>query len=93
MLTTTTSEFGRTARENDSGGLDHGTASTALLIGPKSGSRLGAAPSLTEFDDDNDFIATVAFESYLGGVVESRLGVPASEVFGAGTEPLDLQLT
>ena len=51
MLTTTTSEFGRTAR------------------------------------------ATVAFESYLAGVVEGWLGIPESEVFGAGTEPLDLQLT
>lgn len=93
VLTMTTSEFGRTARENDSGGLDHGTASTALLIGPKSGSRLGAAPSLGRFDDNDDLVATVAFESYLGGVVEGWLGIPASEVFGTGTEPLDLQLT
>lgn len=93
VLTMTTSEFGRTARENDSGGLDHGTASTALLIGPNSGARLGAAPSLIKFDDNDDFIATVAFESYLGGVVEGWLGIPASEVFSPGTEPLDLQLT
>lgn len=93
VLTMTTSEFGRTVRENDSGGLDHGTASTGLLIGPRTGARLGAAPSLTRFDDNDDLVATMAFESYLGGVVEGWLGVPASEVFGPGIEPLDLQLT
>jgi uncharacterized protein (DUF1501 family) len=92
VLTMTTSEFGRTARENDSGGLDHGTASTGLLIGPTSGVRLGEAPSLSRFDDNDDLIATVAFESYLGGVVEGWLGIPASEVFGSGTQPLDLLL-
>jgi uncharacterized protein (DUF1501 family) len=92
VMVMTTSEFGRTIVDNDSGGLDHGTASMLLLSGPGTGGRLGELPSLTKLDDNNDLIATSAFESYLGGVVEGWLGVPATEVFGAGVEPLDLEL-
>jgi uncharacterized protein (DUF1501 family) len=90
VMVMTTSEFGRTAHDNDSGGLDHGTASTMLLSGPARSGRFGAPPSLTKLDDNGDFIATVRFESYLAGVVEGWLGVPAGEVFDSDVEPLDL---
>ena len=100
VMVMTTSEFGRTLDENSSGGLDHGTSATAFLSGPGTGSsgstgllgsskRLGDLPSLTRLDDNGDLQATLPFESYLAGVVEGWLGVPASEVFG-NTKPLAL---
>jgi uncharacterized protein (DUF1501 family) len=92
VMVMTTSEFGRTIIDNDSGGLDHGTASMLLLSGPGAGGRRGELPSLTKLDNNNDLIATSAFESYLGGVVEGWLGVPATEVFGTDFEPLELGL-
>lgn len=90
VMVMTTSEFGRTANENSSGGLDHGTASTMLLSGPATSGRFGDAPSLTDLDENDDLKATMAFESYLGGVVEGWLGVPASEIFDPAIAPLDL---
>lgn len=93
VLVMTTSEFGRTLAENASGGLDHGTASTMFLSGPNTGAELGwrhgELPSLTDLDDNGDVKATVPLESYLGGVVEGWLGVPATEVF-ADSAPLPL---
>ena len=89
VMVMTTSEFGRTANENGSGGLDHGTASTMLLSGPGTGGRVGQMSSLTDLDENEDFKANLPFESYLAGVVEGWLGVPASEVFGE-VEPLPL---
>ncbi len=92
VLAMTTSEFGRTARDNDSGGLDHGTASTMLLSGPGTSGRFGEPSSLTKLDDNDDLVATLAFECYLAGVVEGWLDVPAGEVFGPSVEPLALSL-
>ncbi|MFK7918742.1 MAG: DUF1501 domain-containing protein [Ilumatobacter sp.] len=90
VMVMTTSEFGRTARENANGGLDHGTASTMLLSGPGTDQVLGEAPLLTTRDANDDLIAPIRFEDYLGGVVEGWLDVPASEVFGSNATPLDL---
>jgi len=88
----TVSEFGRTARENGSAGLDHGTSSTMLLEGPglRANHQLGEIPSLTQFDDNGDFLTTVPFDSYLAGVVEHWLEVPASEVFPSDPATLDI---
>lgn len=90
VMVMTTSEFGRTANENASGGLDHGTASTMLLSGAGTKRILGETPSLTRRDDNDDLIAPIRFEEYLGGVVEGWLDVPTSEVFAGGIAPLDL---
>ena len=83
----TMSEFGRTPGDNGSGGLDHGTASTLFVIGPGTGRRVGRMPSFTDLDENGDFKANVRFESYLAGVTEGWLGVPAAEVF-VDVEPL-----
>ena len=90
VMVVTASEFGRTIDENGNAGLDHGTASSALVIRPGDDAILGDAPSLTRLDDHGDQIASMPFESYLAGAVEGWLGVPADEVFGAGVEVLAL---
>lgn len=90
VMVVTASEFGRTIEENGSAGLDHGTASTGLVIRPGDDAVLGQAPSLTRLDDHGDQIASMPFEDYLAGAVEGWLGVPATDVFGPGVEPLQL---
>jgi uncharacterized protein (DUF1501 family) len=45
------SEFGRTIKENGSGGTDHGTAGVVFLAGPHvKGGVVGTLPSLTDLD-------------------------------------------
>ena len=88
VLLMTTSEFGRTARDNDSGGLDHGTASHALLVGPVQSGRFGEHPSLSDFDDNDNLVATVGLDEYYATVAEGWFGVPASEVLDTGASPI-----
>ncbi len=85
----TISEFGRTARDNGSGGLDHGTAGVALLAGPVAPGVYGEHPSLTDFDDNGDLIATMDFDRYYATVAERWLGVPASEVLDGNPELIE----
>ncbi len=89
VLVMTTSEFGRTAHDNASGGLDHGTASHALLLGPVNAGRFGEHPSLTELDDNNDLVATAPFDRYYATVAEGWFGVPASDVLDGDVEPFE----
>ncbi len=90
VMVVTASEFGRTIEENGNAGLDHGTASTGLIIRPGDDAVLGEAPSLTQLDEYGEQIASMPFEAYLAGAVEHWLEVPATEVFGADIEPLQL---
>ncbi len=90
VLLMTSSEFGRTVFENGSGGLDHGTASVGLVMGPVEPGRLGTYPSLVDLDGNRDLIASLGLDSYLGGVVERWFGVTASEIFETRPEPLGL---
>lgn len=89
VLVATTSEFGRTARDNGSDGLDHGTASVALLAGKmvKAGVH-GEHPSLTKLSDEGQLVATVGFDRYYATLAESWLGVPASEVLATKPQPI-----
>lgn len=86
----TTSEFGRTMHENGSAGLDHGSASAMLVMGPVAPGIVGEHPSLTALDVNDDLIATASFDGYLGGVVEGWLEVPANEVFPGVGEVMPL---
>lgn len=81
------SEFGRRPEENDSAGLDHGTASTLLLAGPIEAGRHGEPPSLTDLDDDGNLIATVTLGSYQA-TLAAWLGVPAEEVSVDTSQPI-----
>jgi uncharacterized protein (DUF1501 family) len=89
VLLMTTSEFGRTLRDNDSGGLDHGTASNMLLMGPVNPGRFGEHPSLTDLDDHENVKATMGLDTYYATVAEAWFGVPASEVIDSGAAPLE----
>ena len=88
VLVMTTSEFGRTLRDNGSSGLDHGTASAGLLLGPVRAGLYGEFPSLTKLSDDDEPIATVSFDQYYATVAESWFGVPAGDVLHGTPAPL-----
>lgn len=72
-------EFGRTARVNGTGGTDHGTASTALLLGGalKRGGIVGDWPTLKEsaLFENRDVRPTIDMRGLLKGVLGEHLGV------------------
>lgn len=89
VLTFTFSEFGRRAKENYSGGTDHGLAQPMFLFGPgvKAGVH-GTQPSLTDLDDDN-LKMTTDFRCVYAAMLEKWLGVPSEPILEAKYPPLD----
>ncbi len=83
VLLATTSEFGRRPEAN-AGGTDHGTASTALLMGPVPPGRHGAPVNFGQIDRSGNVNATVSMADYYASLA-SWLGAPASEVIAGGT--------
>ena len=72
-------EFGRTARINGTAGTDHGTASTALLLGGglKRGGIIGDWPTLQEnkLYENRDLAPTLDLRSLFKGVLADHMGV------------------
>ncbi|MGI8839693.1 MAG: DUF1501 domain-containing protein, partial [Caulobacteraceae bacterium] len=72
-------EFGRTARVNGTGGTDHGTASTALLLGGalKKGGIVGDWPTLAQarLFENRDTAPTLDMRGLFKGVLRDHLGV------------------
>jgi uncharacterized protein (DUF1501 family) len=72
-------EFGRTARVNGTGGTDHGTASTALVLGGgmKRGGIIGDWPTLqpAKLYENRDTAPTLDMRSLFKGVLSDHLGV------------------
>ena len=72
-------EFGRTARVNGTGGTDHGTASTALLLGGalKPGGIVGDWPTLRSASlfENRDLAPTLDMRGLFKGVLGDHLGV------------------
>jgi uncharacterized protein (DUF1501 family) len=72
-------EFGRTARVNGTGGTDHGTASTALLLGGalKPGGIVGDWPSLKQsaLYENRDVTPTLDMRGLFKGVLAEHMGV------------------
>lgn len=72
-------EFGRTARVNGTGGADHGTASTALLLGGalKKGGIVGDWPTLKQsaLFENRDLAPTLDMRGLFKGVLGEHLGV------------------
>jgi uncharacterized protein (DUF1501 family) len=72
-------EFGRTARVNGTGGTDHGTASTALVLGGalKRTGIVGDWPTLqqTKLFENRDTAPTLDMRALFKGVLSEHLGV------------------
>ena len=72
------SEFGRTARQNGTGGTDHGHANVMFVLGGAvhGGKAYGRWPGLDEeqLNDGRDLAVTTDFRSVLGEAVEHTLG-------------------
>jgi uncharacterized protein (DUF1501 family) len=72
-------EFGRTARVNGTFGTDHGTASTALLLGGglKPGGIIGDWPGLAEprLFENRDLASTTDLRSLFKGVLAEHMGL------------------
>jgi uncharacterized protein (DUF1501 family) len=72
-------EFGRTARVNGTKGTDHGTASTALVLGGglKSGGVIGDWPTLASnrLFENRDTAPTLDMRGLFKGVLRDHMGV------------------
>jgi uncharacterized protein (DUF1501 family) len=85
----TYAEFGRRPRENQSGGTDHGTASSHLVLGGKvKGGMHGAAPALDRLDGNGNLPFAVDFRDYYATFLERWWGIDSRAVLGARFEPL-----
>jgi uncharacterized protein (DUF1501 family) len=86
----TMSEFGRTARENGTGGTDHGHANAMFVLGGKvkGGKVYGRWPGLdnAQLNEGRDLALTTDYRQVLGEVVANSLGADNLEVVfpGAG---------
>jgi uncharacterized protein (DUF1501 family) len=80
-------EFGRTAHVNGTGGTDHGTASTALVLGGgmKRGGIIGDWPTLQQarLFENRDTAPTMDMRSLFKGVLSEHLGVDRRSLDGA----------
>ncbi|MBO9710261.1 MAG: DUF1501 domain-containing protein [Caulobacter sp.] len=77
-------EFGRTARVNGTGGTDHGTGSTALVLGGglKPGGVIGDWPTLKQaaLFENRDVAPTLDMRALFKGVLVDHMGVDARAV-------------
>jgi uncharacterized protein (DUF1501 family) len=78
VLVLTYSEFGRRAKQNASGGTDHGAAAPQFVMGGKvKGGLHGVYPSLTDLQD-GDLRHTVDFRDVYSTVARNWWGQPVS---------------
>jgi uncharacterized protein (DUF1501 family) len=77
-------EFGRTARVNGTAGTDHGTASTALLLGGalRRGGIIGDWPTLADnrLFENRDTAPTLDMRALFKGVLRDHLGVDRAKL-------------
>jgi uncharacterized protein (DUF1501 family) len=86
----TYSEFGRRPRENQSGGTDHGTASSHFVMGGAvKGGLHGAAPDLAALDANGNLPFAVDFRGYYATLLERWWGIDSSRVLGGRHSRLD----
>lgn len=89
----TMSEFGRTARENGTGGTDHGHANAMFVLGGniKGGKVYGRWPGLEneQLNEGRDLALTTDYRQVLGEVVSRSLGAGNLDLVfpGAGLSP------
>ncbi len=79
-------EFGRTARENGTGGTDHGTGGALIMAGGavRGGRIYGDWPGLNELDlyQARDLMPTADLRSYAGAALAGLFGTARSELGG-----------
>jgi uncharacterized protein (DUF1501 family) len=82
VLTLVWSEFGRRAKENGSGGTDHGAAGSAFLIGTRAGgTQVGEFPGLASgLDPDGNLKPTSDFRGVYAALLEQWLQFDATRV-------------
>jgi uncharacterized protein (DUF1501 family) len=82
VLTLVWSEFGRRAKENGSGGTDHGAAGSGFLIGTRAvGTQVGEFPGLaTGLDQDGNLKPTSDFRGVYAALLEQWLHFDAARV-------------
>ncbi|HAN45788.1 MAG TPA: hypothetical protein DCQ32_04480 [Cyanobacteria bacterium UBA8156] len=81
VLTLIHSEFGRRPAENGSGGTDHGTAGSVMLLGPVRGGLYGGEPALDRLVDGNLPVG-VDYRQVFGEVLTKWLGRNPQGVLG-----------
>jgi uncharacterized protein (DUF1501 family) len=87
----TYSEFGRRARENQSGGTEHGTAAPLFVAGGRvRGGLYGASPTLKRLDGNGNLPIAVDFRQIYATVLGSWLGLDAASILQQRFEPLPL---
>jgi uncharacterized protein (DUF1501 family) len=86
----TMSEFGRTARQNGSGGTDHGHGNAMFVLGGgvKGGKVYGKWPGLAkeQLNEDRDLAVTTDFRQVLGEVISGTLGITDMELTFPGAQ-------
>lgn len=88
------SEFGRRLPQNGNDGIDHGTAGTVLLVGPKvRGGLHGAAPSLTALAENAFPVATTHYLELYASVLDQWLDVDPAAILGTNPTQLDRLFT
>jgi uncharacterized protein (DUF1501 family) len=89
-LVVTYSEFGRRARQNQSGGTDHGTASTHFAFGGsvKGGNVIGRMPDLERLDATQNLVHTADFRQVYATIVQRWWGLNPEPVLRGRFDPL-----
>ncbi len=86
----TMSEFGRTARENGTGGTDHGHANAMFVLGGnvKGGKVYGRWPGLDDhqLNEGRDLALTTDYRQVLGEVVDKTLGAANLDLVFSGAQ-------
>ena len=86
----TMSEFGRTARQNGTGGTDHGHANVMFVLGGqvKGGKVYGRSPGLApeQLNEGRDLAVTTDFRQVLGEATAKTLGVRNLEMVFPGAQ-------
>jgi uncharacterized protein (DUF1501 family) len=88
-LVLTYSEFGRRPRENQTGGTDHGTATTLFAFGPhvRPGNH-GEPPDLHRLDQTGNLRHTVDFRQVYAAVLEDYWQLPSEPILLKRFAPL-----
>ena len=84
-------EFGRRAKENQSGGTDHGTANAQFVLGGRvKGGLYGLPPALTRLDGNGNMPFAVDFRELYATALERWWGVNSAPALNGRFRGLDL---